>query len=169
MGVQASEVIYEKLLQIEKLLNEVEEQVVFVEEDWEDRILEGDTLCTMYLLKQRFGDVYKSYDAAVWSNFEKPLTLANGATLQSLESTPRVSWDHRGLAKKVSERIVDESFDWETGEALRSHEEIVKELLNYVGVSYWKIKALKEAGIDPDQYSTPKEPVKSVKVIVPKG
>lgn len=166
--MQPSEAIYEKINQIEDLLEEIDRLIPLVAEDWEDATLEGDVLFSFNIMKQHVGETYKNYDAAVWPSFRKELTLANGATLESVESVPRVGWDHKGLASRVSQRIVDESFDWETGEALRSHEEIVRELLKYVGISYWKVKPLKAIGIDPDQYSKPKDPVKSVKVIKPK-
>lgn len=166
--MQPSEKIFEKINQIETLLKEIDDLIPMVAEDWEDPVLEGDTLFHFNSTKQHLGETYKNYDAAVWPTFRDGLTLANGAKLESLESTPRVGWDHQALVKRVAQRIVDESFDWETGEALKTHEEIVRELLKYVGVSYWKVKPLKEIGIDPDQYSKPKDPTKSVKISIPK-
>ncbi len=167
--MKPSEEIFEKLNQIEALLHDLDKIIPLVAEDWEDPMLEGDTLFHFNSVKRHFGESYANYDAAVWPSFETGLTLANGAKLESLESTPRVGWDHQGLAKRVAQRIVDESVDWETGEVLKTPDETIRELLKYVGVGYWKVKPLKAIGIDPDQYSKPKDPVKSVKITIAKG
>lgn len=166
--MQPSESIYAKIDQIETLLDEIDKLIPLVAEDWEDATLEGDTLFHFKAMKDHVNETYKDYDATVWPSFQNGLTLANGAELESVESTPRSGWKHKELSKRVAQRIVDESFDWETGEAYRTHEEMVLELMKYVGVSYWKLKALRGINIDPDQYSIPKDPVRSVKIIKPK-
>lgn len=154
-----------KLVQeINKELDDLSLDVTFAAEDWEDRLAVGDAFFALWALRQRLKDIYENYESIVWDYFQEPLTLASGATLEAREGKPRIQWNHAKLARAVADRLVAESFDFETGEMLRSFEDMVVELLQYAGVGYWKVKGLKKLGINPDDYSTAKDPLRSIKV-----
>lgn len=74
------------------------------------------------------------------------------ATLEVRRADSRKAWAHREVAAKVAEQLVASSVDFETGERLKTTEELITEVLNYAGVSYWKIKALDTLGISADDY-----------------
>jgi hypothetical protein len=81
-----------------------------------------------------------------------PEITVEGAILQKRRSDSRKAWDHKVLATDLAERLVQMSFDMETGEVLKSPEELIREVLDYAGVSYWKVKALSGVGIVADDY-----------------
>lgn len=67
----------------------------------------------------------------------------------------RTSWDHARLASLLAVRVADQRrVDPETGEILprppgRLAQDVVDELLDCAGLSYWKSGALKHRGLDP--------------------
>lgn len=154
-------------LQVE--LEKTNQLVPLVAEDWEDLRLLAEVLYTMDAIKNQLKVLYENYEQAVWPSFEgKQITLANGATLEGKESIPRAGWNHKGLANLVAQRIVDQAFDFDTGEMLKSHEEMVKDLMRYAGVGYWKVKELRRIGIDPDNYSVPKDAKRGIVIKKPR-
>lgn len=74
------------------------------------------------------------------------------AILEVRRADSRKAWAHRDIATKVAEQLVASSIDFETGERLKTTEELITDVLNYAGVSYWKIKALDTLGISADDY-----------------
>lgn len=75
-----------------------------------------------------------------------------GATMEARRSDSRKSWAHKDIAAEVARRIVQTNVDFETGEMLRSTEDLIADVLTYAGVSYWKVKALNNIGISADDY-----------------
>ncbi len=65
---------------------------------------------------------------------------------------PRKQWETEQLASLVSEEIIARAIDPETGALETPVSQLIQQLLQFVGVSYWKVTALKALGIDPDQY-----------------
>ena len=80
-------------------------------------------------------------------------------SVETKTGQPRKKWDHQGLASQVAKRIHDRSIDIDTGEITKSPQEQIQELLEYASPSYWRVTALKEIGIDPDDYCEVQEPI----------
>jgi len=76
----------------------------------------------------------------------------DGATVEIKAGSPRKSWDHASLIDDVSKRIVDSSVDLNTGEVIKTPTEMIKEALQFAGISYWKVTKLKELHLDADEY-----------------
>ena len=92
-----------------------------------------------------------------------PVVLS-GSTVEIKTASNRKAWDHQGLMRDVSRRIVDKSIDLNTGELTKSPLEMIQEVINYMGVSYWKVSKLKELSIDADEYCEVSEGKKSIVV-----
>lgn len=75
-----------------------------------------------------------------------------GVTFEKKYSVPRKTWDHKGLTNVVATRIVDMSVDMDTGEVLKTPQEMLAELVKYTGISYWKVKELEKIGINANNY-----------------
>ena len=75
-----------------------------------------------------------------------------GGTLMVRRSDSRKAWAHKDLAADLAARLVQTSIDFETGEMLKSTEELITEVLDYAGVSYWKVTALNKMGMSADDY-----------------
>jgi hypothetical protein len=80
-----------------------------------------------------------------------PVTV-DGATVEIKSGSPRKTWDHQSLIEDVSKRIVDSSVDLNTGEVIKSPTEMIREALQFAGISYWKVTKLKELHLDADEY-----------------
>jgi len=76
--------------------------------------------------------------------------------------SPRKSWNHSALGREVTNRLVDSATDMDTGEIVMNPRELMAALLNYVGVSYWKVTELSKLGINADMYCTLGEPKSNI-------
>lgn len=83
-------------------------------------------------------------------------------TLEKKSGSPRKSWDHENLTRIVSNRIIDLSIDMDTGEVTKSPTEMISEILEYCGISYWRVKELSKIGINADQYCEVGDPKTNV-------
>jgi hypothetical protein len=81
-----------------------------------------------------------------------------GRTFEKKVGAPRKSWDHKTLADVVSTRISDMSIDMETGEVLKTPKEMVEQMIEFCGISYWRVKELSKIGINADNYCEVGEP-----------
>ena len=80
-------------------------------------------------------------------------------SLETKTGQPRKKWDHRELAATVAKRIHERSIDMDTGEVIKTTQEQIEELLLYAAPSYWRVGALRELGIDPDNFCDVGEPL----------
>ena len=80
-------------------------------------------------------------------------------SMETKTGQPRKKWDHDGLAAAVAKRISDSAIDMDTGEILKSAQQMIKELLEYAAPSYWRVGALRDLGIDPDDFCDVGEPI----------
>lgn len=94
------------------------------------------------MTKMRLADLMGNEDLY---NFE-------GVTFEKKYSTPRKTWDHKALTDVVSSRIIDMSVDMDTGEVIKTPQEMLAELVKYTGISYWKVKELEKIGINANNY-----------------
>lgn len=75
-----------------------------------------------------------------------------GAVAEVKWGKPRKQWETEKLGALVSEEILTRAIDPETGALEVPVSQLIQRLLNFVGVSYWKVTALKALGIDPDEF-----------------
>lgn len=83
---------------------------------------------------------------------ELPEMEVSGAVLTKRRSDSRKAWSHKELISDLATRLVQSSVDFETGEMQKSTEELITEVLDFAGVSYWKVKALNSVGLSVDDY-----------------
>ena len=118
----------------------------------------------LHSLKKKVSDIYSEYQDIVSSNVglvTQPVQV-NGATVEIKNGSSRKTWAHKDLAADVSRRIVQRSVDIDTGEVTKSAEEMMQEMVGFMGVSYWKVTELKKIAIDADEYCEVSAPKKSV-------
>ena len=80
-----------------------------------------------------------------------PISI-EGATIEVKSGSSRKAWDHQSLAEDVAQRIYESSIDIDTGEVKKNPKEMMADMLKYGAVSYWRVGALKDLNIDPDEY-----------------
>jgi hypothetical protein len=80
------------------------------------------------------------------------LTLDSGHTVQVRRSTDRKAWDHDALIRLVIARGRDERRVTEDGEYESEGEAVGRALMECARPS-WRVTALRERGIDPDEYA----------------
>ena len=78
--------------------------------------------------------------------------LPSGQQVERRTGADRKSWNHKGLAEIVADRVYQSSVDMETGEVLLSPKEMMTKMLDYAAPSYWRIKELDKIGISADAY-----------------
>jgi hypothetical protein len=78
--------------------------------------------------------------------------------VQVKRGSTRKAWKHDELLPLVARKAIDaREPDPETGEILPEAEAVLNAVKDCVGISYWKVTALRARDIDPDEYveSTP--------------
>jgi hypothetical protein len=87
-----------------------------------------------------------------------------GATIEVKSGSSRKAWDHASLAEDVAQRIYESSINIDTGEISKTPKEMMADMLKYGAVSYWRVGALKDLNIDPDEYCEVSPPKSSLVV-----
>ena len=85
-------------------------------------------------------------------NEMKEYHAPEGVTIEKKWAKSRTAWQHDRLAQEVGHRLALMSIDFDTGEITRSPEELVADLVKYLAPNYWRVGALKELGLNPDEY-----------------
>lgn len=98
--------------------------------------------------------VYDSFSAKFGEMMagESVVSLEGNAIIEKKSSYERKAWQHKDLARAVIDRLSQMSVDMDTGEIVKSPEEIAMDLLTYCAPSYWRVKELNNIGINPDMY-----------------
>lgn len=154
------------------LLRHLDRLVLYASEDEIDNLEEAaQLLLALSNAKASLRDAYSEYETLLAKAMEDTyqIDLPGGVTAERMEGAPRKSWEHKRLAKEVATRIVESSMDFDTGEVLMTREEMVEELLRYAAPSYWRVKQLKQLGIDADNYCQLGDPKVSVVIKQQKG
>jgi hypothetical protein len=116
-------------------------------------------------------EVYSVFSSDVINRIEftpDPLPTSNGGTVEVLQGSSRKKWDHARAARDVATRIHDMSIDMETGERTMTPEDMIQELVQYAGIGYWKVGALKKLDLTADNYCEVTEGSKNLVVRGPK-
>jgi hypothetical protein len=124
----------------------------------------------MNMIKRDMSSVYDSLSTSVGQLIPangKNVQLKNGGVIEKKISYVRQAWQHKDLASVVAQKLVQLSVDMDTGEIIKSPEEIAMQVLDYVQPSYWRVKELSSLGIDVDNYC--ETGVLKTSIIVRKG
>lgn len=126
-------------------------------------------LAELNFLKRDLSIVYDTFShafAEIMGSMES-VVLEDGTTIEKRSSYDRKGWKHGELGSAVATRLVQMSVDMDSGEILKSPQEIAEEMLTYCAPSYWRIKELSKLGINADNFSNVGELKTSI--IVRKG
>lgn len=93
---------------------------------------------------------------------KKYITIKGGGTAEVKVGAPRKAWDHQRLSSIISEQIIDDCIDDESGLLNVPISQIPPMLFKYAHVDYWRKGELEKAGIDADDYCEKGEPTTSV-------
>ena len=126
-------------------------------------------LYEMNMIKRDMSSVYDSLSTSVGQLIAdgKNVQLKNGGVIEKKSSYERRAWQHKDLASVVAQKLVRMSVDMDTGEIIKSPEEIAMQVLDYVQPSYWRVKELSSLGINVDNYC--ETGVLKTSIIVRKG
>ena len=126
-------------------------------------------LYEMNMIKRDMSSVYDSLSTSVGQLIAdgKNVQLKNGGVVEKKSSYERRAWQHKDLASVVAQKLVRMSVDMDTGEIIKSPEEIAMQVLDYVQPSYWRVKELSSLGINVDNYC--ETGVLKTSIIVRKG
>lgn len=113
-----------------------------------------DILYEMNMVKRDISTIYDSFSVSVGQLITdgKDVQLNNGGVIEKKISYERRAWQHKDLASVVAQKLVRMSVDIDTGEIIKSPEEIAMQVLDYVQPSYWRVKELSGLGINVDNY-----------------
>jgi len=99
----------------------------------------------------------------LFDDSEEVIVSENGMAVQKVMDTPRKAWRNQEVATAVANRIQQMAVDLDTGEITMTTEEMIAKLLDFVQPSYWRLKPLREIGINPDDYCEVGEPKPTIK------
>lgn len=99
----------------------------------------------------------------VFGESDEIIVSENGMTVQKAMDTPRKAWRNEEVASAVAQRIQSMAVDLDTGEIKMTTGEMIAKLLDFVQPSYWRLKPLREVGINPDDYCEVGEPKPTIK------
>lgn len=144
----------EKIAEIRVLMAQLESIVIEAIDSGATLEEAGNMLLQMNLAKR---DMSIVYDAVAFRfgelmDMESAVPLPGNAVIEKKSSYERKAWQHKDLAKAVVDRLRQMSVDMDTGEVVKSPEDIALELMSYCAPSYWRIKELNNIGINPDMY-----------------
>ena len=110
--------------------------------------------------KKRIASILKEAEAVLLNSDWDRLPYDTGLfSIETKTGAPRKKWDHDTLAALVAKKINDKSINMDTGEITSTPQEMIRDLLTYAAPSYWRVGALRELGIDPDDFCDVGEPI----------
>jgi len=117
----------------------------------------------LHLLKKAVADAWEYASSAMSQAMgDDPELVLGDTVVEKRTGAPRKAWKHDELADEVARRIIGSSIDMDTGEVLKSPEAMMKEMLSYGAVSYWRVKNLAKIGLIADEYCEVGEPKVSI-------
>lgn len=111
-------------------------------------------LFDLNMAKRDMSMIYDDFAASVGNMIEnnKEVKIEGKGLIEKKSSYERRAWQHRDLASAVASKLSRMSIDMDTGEVLKTPEEVAIQILDYVQPSYWRVKELSNIGINADNY-----------------
>lgn len=111
-------------------------------------------LFELNMAKRDMSMIYDDFAAAVGNMIENnaEVKIAGKGLIEKKSSYERRAWQHRDLASAVASKLSRMSVDMDTGEVVKTPEEVAIQILDYVQPSYWRVKELSNIGINADNY-----------------
>jgi hypothetical protein len=144
----------EKIAELRVLIFNLEEEIMKTIDDGATLEEAGNMLLQLNLTKRDMGTAYDAvaHRFGQMMDMESAVPLAGNAIIEKKSSYERKAWQHKEIARAVISRLGQMSVDMDTGEVVKSPEEIAMDLMTYCAPSYWRIKELNSIGINPDMY-----------------
>ena len=79
-----------------------------------------------------------------------------GIAIEKVQGQSRTKWDNNTVRSVLSEKIIEQFIDDDTGALTVPPARLIDEAFNVTGIR-WKITELRRLGINPDKYSEKKE------------
>lgn len=159
-----------KIAELSNLILELDKEITeFISSEPDQFELCG-ALVELNLLKRDLGIVYDSFASSVGEAIgeSETITLADGSSVEKKSSYDRKAWRHADIGRDVAQRLAKMAIDMDTGEIVKTPEDIASDMLTYCAPSYWRIKELSKIGINPDNYCDVGELKTSIIVRKPK-
>lgn len=120
----------------------------------------GDIVAVLHGVQATVKDEYKAVcDMLARAMGDTPeVSTPGGFVLEKKTGSPRKTWRHTDIGNDVARRLLQMNVDMDTGEVLRSPEELMLSMLEYAAPSYWRVKPLAQIGIVADDYCDLGEP-----------
>jgi hypothetical protein len=119
-----------------------------------DSKLACEVLVAISHMKSGLAETYSEMEKTLIGLLEDrdPVTATDGSVVEKVYDKSRKAWKHAEIAEIVADRIQKMSIDLDTGEIQLSTKEMITKLLDFAGISYWKVTTLREIGVDADDY-----------------
>lgn len=85
--------------------------------------------------------------------------VSSGATVQAgpvylerKDTKPKKTWQHDRLKSVIIEKVLARHTDKDSGTIDTPTSVLIQEAMSYAGISYWKVGALKDIGINANEY-----------------
>lgn len=111
-------------------------------------------LFELNMAKREMSMIYDDFAASVGNMIEnnKEVKIEGKGLIEKKSSYERRAWQHKDLASAVASKLSRMAIDMDTGEVLKTPEEVAMQILDYVQPSYWRVKELSNIGINADNY-----------------
>jgi hypothetical protein len=136
-----------------------------------DQKLACEILVAISHMKSGLAETFREMEQITLALLEdkSPVVSDSGAVVEKMYDKSRKAWRHKDLAEVVADRIQRMAVDLDTGEVKLSTSEMISKLLDFAGISYWKVTTLREIGIDADDYCESGESTPKVSLRLPKN
>ena len=148
---------------IDKALMEMYDDVAAAKDD---PVALAGVVAVMHSVHATVKDEYKQLcDTLVGLMGELPEVQSdNGFVIEKKTGAPRKTWQHAELGNEVARRLIQMNVDMDSGEVIRTPEELMTSMLEYAAPSYWRVKPLASIGIHADDYCEQGDPTTNVVV-----
>ena len=152
----------ERVSKLETIIDELTQQAVELRSTPREMAA---VVSELHTIKKMIADAWEHVSGMLADVMgDDPEIEINGAIVEKRIGAPRKAWKHAEIADEVARRIISSAVDMDTGEVMKSPEEMMKEMLSYGAVSYWRVKNLSKIGVIADEYCEVGEPKTSIVV-----